>query len=262
MTITDSNVSGNEGRGIANGGVLTMVGSSISGNTGGGVSNGGTLALKDSTVSENTAGVGGGIVAYSGEVTLTNSTVSGNTADVIGGIQTFDAILVLTNVTVSGNTAPEGGSINITETGSIAFTNTLIEGECQTLLPALLASNGYNIESPGDTCGFDQTGDQPSVPDPMLGPLQDNGGSTMTHALLTVPVVSAAIDKIPAEDCVDSDGLPLTADQRGFTRTVAIGELSPRATSARLNWRWGHDSLRIRIPMCLRAWGDALGWMQ
>jgi hypothetical protein len=77
------------------------------------------------------------------------------------------------------------------------------------------SSLGYNIESPGDTCGFDQTGDQTSVPDPMLGPLQDNGGPTMTHALLPS---SVAIDKIPVEDCVDMEGAPLMTDQRGVAR--------------------------------------------
>ena len=49
----------------------------------------------------------------------------------------------------------------------------------------------------------------------MLGPLQDNGGPTMTHAL---GPGSVAIDHIPAVDCVDADGAPLTTDQRGVTR--------------------------------------------
>ena len=48
-----------------------------------------------------------------------------------------------------------------------------------------------------------------------LGPLQDNGGPTMTHALLPG---SVAIDQIPAVDCVDAEGEPLTTDQRGFQR--------------------------------------------
>jgi hypothetical protein len=53
------------------------------------------------------------------------------------------------------------------------------------------------------------------VPDPMLGPLQDNGGPTMTHALLPG---SVAIDRIPPSLCVDADGQPLTEDQRGEPR--------------------------------------------
>jgi hypothetical protein len=52
-----------------------------------------------------------------------------------------------------------------------------------------------------------------------LGELADNGGTTMTHAL---EAGSEAIDVIPAEDCVDAEGQPLTTDQRGEERPVAI----------------------------------------
>ena len=45
--------------------------------------------------------------------------------------------------------------------------------------------------------------------DPLLGPLQDNGGPTFTHALLPG---SPAIDHIPAENC------EVTTDQRGVAR--------------------------------------------
>ncbi|MGB5413308.1 MAG: choice-of-anchor Q domain-containing protein, partial [Polyangiales bacterium] len=53
------------------------------------------------------------------------------------------------------------------------------------------------------------------VPDPMLGPLADNGGPTETHAL---EEGSPAINQIPAADCVDEEGEPLTTDQRGLAR--------------------------------------------
>ena len=79
-------------------------------------------------------------------------------------------------------------------------------------------SLGHNIESPGDTCGFDPDGtDQVNVTaeDLKLAPLADNGGPTMTHALLPG---SVAIDVIPEEDCLDADGEPLTTDQRGEPR--------------------------------------------
>ncbi|MFW2390316.1 MAG: choice-of-anchor Q domain-containing protein [Polyangiales bacterium] len=46
-----------------------------------------------------------------------------------------------------------------------------------------------------------------------LGPLQGNGGSTMTHAL---GVGSVAINVIPADACVDHEGAALASDQRGF----------------------------------------------
>lgn len=40
-------------------------------------------------------------------------------------------------------------------------------------------STGFNLDSDG-TCGLDQPSDLPGM-DPLLGPLQDNGGSTDTH---------------------------------------------------------------------------------
>jgi hypothetical protein len=94
----------------------------------------------------------------------------------------------------------------------LSVANSLIEGDCVTEDNATVVSNGYNVESPGDTCGFDPDGtDQVNVSadDLKLGPLQDNGGPTMTHAL---GAGSVAIDQIPAVDC------EVTEDQRGFPR--------------------------------------------
>jgi hypothetical protein len=56
--------------------------------------------------------------------------------------------------------------------------------------------------------------------DPRLGPLQNNGGSTHTHALLSG---SPAIDAGAPAGCVDDLDLPLTNDQRGFKRPVPAG---------------------------------------
>ncbi|MBW2381057.1 MAG: hypothetical protein JRG70_16160, partial [Deltaproteobacteria bacterium] len=73
--------------------------------------------------------------------------------------------------------------------------------------------------------GLDHPTDQMNTPDPGLGPLADNGGPTRTHALLPD---SWATDQIPAADCVDADGAPLTTDQRGEPRPVAIHGPEPR----------------------------------
>jgi hypothetical protein len=87
-----------------------------------------------------------------------------------------------------------------------------MDGDCVTEEEGAITSNGYNIESPGDTCGFDPDGaDQVDVSadDLKLGELADNGGPTMTHAL---GAGSVAIDVIPAEMC------EVDTDQRGVTR--------------------------------------------
>ena len=54
-----------------------------------------------------------------------------------------------------------------------------------------------------------------SADDLKLGELTDNGGPTKTHAL---GAGSVAIDVISVEDCVDTEGAPLTTDQRGVAR--------------------------------------------
>jgi len=117
---------------------------------------------------------------------------------------------------VSANTAPlGGGSVRIyiyDGAGSLMLSNSLLDGDCEGDL-VFATSNGYNIESPGDTCGFEQGTDQ-VVPDPMLGPLQDNGGPTETHALLPG---SPAIDQVPVEGC------QVTEDQRGEPRPAGDG---------------------------------------
>jgi len=90
--------------------------------------------------------------------------------------------------------------------------NTLIDGDCVTEAGATTTSNGYNIESPGGTCGFDPDGTDMvnvSTDDLELRPLQGNGGPTETHAL---GEDSVAIDHIPAVDC------EVDEDQRGIER--------------------------------------------
>jgi hypothetical protein len=233
---------GQEGGGVANEGTLTIHDCVISHNRapglrypggeerGGGIRNAGQMTILNSTVSDNGAGidgsgaVGGGI-DNRGEMTIINSTVSENRVigfgNASGGGISNGGTLTLTHSTVWGNTADSVDAIAVTGSSYIEIANTLIDGDCGVdifLPPGApdITSNGYNIESPGDTCGFDPDGtDQVNIPDPMLGPLQNNGGLTETHALLPG---SPAINRIPATDCVDADGEPLTEDQRGLPR--------------------------------------------
>jgi hypothetical protein len=247
MTITGSTVSANTTTGIG-GGILqvggsetslTITDSTVSGNrssgSGGGIQSFAKLTMKNSTVSDNEVGDGnGGGISASGAVALTNSTISGNRAlgDCSpnvgngGGIFMSDETLTTTNTTLSGNVAVNaGGGVYSWWSSTLIFANTLVEGDCAEEPSAELLegeqvewiSRGGNIESPGDTCGFDQDTDQVSVSadDLRLRPLQDNGGPTETHALLPG---SVAIDQIPVADCVDASGEPLTTDQRGESR--------------------------------------------
>lgn len=216
-----------------------------------------TVTLTNSTVSDNSALFdGGGITVGGGEtvLTLTNSSVSGNSARVGGGLytrftQSVDTVaLTLENTTVSGNLASDsdGGGALFVESGPVVITNSTLSwnsgpggtggifgnslyGPSITLRNSIVArqaagrdcgrsvtSDGYNIDSDG-TCGLTDPTDQPST-NPWLGPLQDNGGPTQTHAL---GLPSVAIDAIPVG--TNGCGTDVATDQRGVTRPQGAG---------------------------------------
>jgi hypothetical protein len=81
---------------------------------------------------------------------------------------------------------------------------------------APVSSVGHNLSSDG-TCGLSGPGDRNNT-NPLLGPLANNGGFTMTHAL---PRNS------PAVDTGTNTGCPST-DQRGIARPQ-IGNLGDQA---------------------------------
>jgi hypothetical protein len=211
MTLVSSAVLENGGFiAIGNDGTMTLIRTTVSRNSFGGILSRGSLIVIDSTVSDN-AGAEAGIGVDGDEalLVLANSTVSGNGL----GISNSAGSLTLLNSTISGGVGNPSADGMLTATGSV------IVGTC---VDNIVISGGHNIESPGNTCGFDQTGDQVSVPDPMLGPLQNNGGPTETHALLPG---SPAINQIPQADCIDADGAPLATDQRGEPRPETGGTM-------------------------------------
>ncbi len=239
LTVTNSTVSGNtaggsgDGGGLANeGGVVTLTNTTVSGNsaqTGGGIHNGfGTLTLTNSTVSGNAALIYGGGIENYGTLTLTNSTVSGNTTEYDGGgVSNRGGVVTVTNSTLSENNAASGGAMKNWEHWSsvssvVTIRGSVVDGGCETEVGATTISNGHNIESPGDTCGFDEQGDQASITAEQLnlGPLANNGGPTMTHEPGDGEFGegSVAIDRIAPEACLDAEGAPLTTDQRGLPR--------------------------------------------
>ena len=226
LILTNSTVSGNSatdfGGGIfSDGGTLTLTSSTLSGNTAGGAGGGiynelGTLTLTNSTVSGNRAAYGGGI-SNQGTLALTNSTVSGNSATSSGGgiFNNNLGILTLTNSTVSGNSASSAGGISFWPGNTADLTNTIIAGNTNSDCSLSPNSHGHNLDGDG-TCGLNATGDLSST-SPLLGPLQDNGGPTFTHALLSG---SPAIDA--GNDSVLGPPHNLTTDQRGIPRLQGI----------------------------------------
>ena len=219
LTVTSSNVSGNSGSGIFNNGTLTVASSTISGNSDRGIENYfGNLTLTSSTISGNSntniGGGGGGISNVGGgTLTLTSSTVSGNSAtDIGGGIYNESGTLTLTSSTVSGNSATNiGGGVFNGDGATVRLTNTILAVNTSSLRPdcrGSLTSLGHNLIGDSTGCGLTPvTGDLANV-DPKLGPLTENGGPTLTHALLPGS---------PAIDSGDDASCPAT-DQRGIAR--------------------------------------------
>ncbi|MEM7356381.1 MAG: choice-of-anchor Q domain-containing protein, partial [Acidobacteriota bacterium] len=214
-TITHCEIVDNMAQSLWGGGIATRSGatgtiefSTISGNSitsgfGGGVSIvGSQFVIESSTVSNNDASSqGGGIHAVDGSADVINTTVSGNSAMGSAGVfsDEFSSIRLI-HTTLSENTAvvavsalganPYGGNITVT--------NSIIEGDCG----GEITSGGGNLESPGDTCSFDDATDQTEVADLGLGPLGDYGGPTRVYPLL---FGSPAIDTAPAGPCPPAD---------------------------------------------------------
>ena len=222
LTLTNAIVSRNfayQGGGIGNEANLTVTDSTIRGNTaqtpGGGINNWGALTLRNSTVSGNHAHNAGGLFNSGGTITLTNSTISGNTANVSGGgiFNSTGGWLIVTNSTITDNTATSagmGGGIHRFD-GTVTLTNTIIAGNANPNSPDCSGSPtslGHNLIGDNSGCSFSpSTSDLVNV-DALLGPLQDNGGPTLTHALLPGS---------PAIDAGDDSMAPAT-DQRGISR--------------------------------------------
>jgi CSLREA domain-containing protein len=244
LTIQDGAVTGSGG-GIYNEGTLTLDAADVHSNTvtvnGSGVYNSGILTIQDSTISGNTTGDGlipsddgdgGGVYVNGGTTTIENSTISGNAARGKGGGIRNDSTSVavtLIHVTLTGNTADSdfdepgtghGGGLGWRSGGGYIVKNSIIAGNTDNgaitsadcVATENYVSQGYNLVGSITGCPSGGTGDQ-TTSDPKLGPLQDNGGPTFTHA---PQYDSPAVGVIPggANGC----GTTYTTDQRGEAR--------------------------------------------
>jgi hypothetical protein len=219
----------------------------------------GSTTIAYSTISGNKAGspggaAGGGIIIESGDdasvSNIRNSTVSGNSAESpvqarqpsVGGLLIFDrasSTATISNSTIAfndgdtvGGVSVVGGTVDIESTiianntkanGSVPSDFYQVASTSATITPATItgASNLVMSASFPLPFGFNVT-----IADPMLGPLQNNGGPTFTHALLPgSPALALGNNKAA-----------LMFDQRGpgFSRTTGstsdIGAFEYNAT--------------------------------
>lgn len=213
---------------------------------GGAIYSSSNLSISRSTLSNNSTGSGGALYLTAGtaqvntptSATITSTTFSGNRPDssrpfgagAAGAIQNGQAsagasgtTLNVVTSTFSGNTDPlvtEGGTTSISSSTFTGNSGKALAGNAGTTTvgnsilavnapgvacSGTVASGGHNIVSDG-SCAFAGTGDRNSTA-ANLGPLQNNGGPTLTHAPLA------------GSPAIDTGSCPgLTVDQRGVGR--------------------------------------------
>jgi hypothetical protein len=227
LTLTRCRLSFNDagnGAAIENLGTLTLVQSTVDSNDAtsdaGGIRNAGSLTLLDSTMAGNTAGDCGGI-ENTGTAMVVNSTVSGNRADDAGGgiCNRLGGVIEISSSTITANDALAGAGVENQDAGStVTIRNTIVAGnvgaDCHDDGNGTVAVRGRNLFGPSSTCTLTGPG-AVTYAAPDLGPLQFNGGPSLTHAPLpTSPVIDAAD---PAPPGSGGDACP-AVDQRGGPR--------------------------------------------
>ena len=214
----------------------STVNNNIAANEGGGLWNGtGQMLIEKLTIDENSANNGGGIYNNGGILLVDQSAITNNSSESFGGGITNvpDATGDIFRTTVSGNTSQADG-------GGIAnFGNFVIDASTVAMNTSTVSGGGLFTGSPGQTdvggsiialnsgsnnedvsgvtgsinynlIGSDPNGNLQAESDdiinvdPLLGPLQDNGGATLTHALLEEsPAYNAGNPDNVDEDQID-----------------------------------------------------------
>lgn len=212
-------------------GSSTLTGSTVSKNSatgpfagGGGALANATLVVNTSTFSANKAaqGNGGAFNQQNGAISyFNNSTFSGNSAMQGGALWvTHDSTIQSFSVTITKNSASQDtggvfvdvGGTTTTYTGSIISGNTApVNPDCT----ANVVSQDYNLV--GSSCDATQPHDLTGAAG--LSALANNGGPTMTVALIPG---GPAIDAGNPAGCQGNTGsglVALSTDQRGYLRT-------------------------------------------
>lgn len=200
----------------------TTVKDNFSPSYGGGLSSNGTVSITNSTLEQNEAtGNGGGIRNFgSGTITCINTTIAGNICGNRGaGISTASSVELNFCTLINNIALSLGGGIRVPTGGICSLRNTLVAGNSGSgghdisMFAGTIISQGYNLV--GDTTGSswipataDQLGSTIAPVDPLILPLDSNGGPTQTVALLAGS---------PCIDQANTTAAPLW-DQRGFPR--------------------------------------------
>lgn len=260
-----NNTASMNGGGIQEGGPsTTIINTEFKGNTSGGsgaalFANGVTLTVHSSTFAYNTAaGNGGGIEIEatgtgSAGSTITDTTFTGNRALNNAGANGggIDAVAIgslsLLNDTINANFANNGGGVFWDGSSTFSVQNTIIAANSAGVggtgpdanNPAgtftdnggnLIGVSGAGSGNTGFTAATTLTGTVSNPLDPLLGPLQNNGGPTIGAPGTRISLETEA--PLPGSPAIGKGILPgaPATDERGFP-TVVNGKVNVGAVS-------------------------------
>jgi hypothetical protein len=163
-----------------------------------------TVAIRDSTISGNSASsklilsrppTGGRMISGNSSTTIYNSTIAFNYGTKVGGLSLGPggtSSIIANNVKGTGMSASDLYQIPSTPTTMTGHSNLVMDSSFTLLI-------GFNVTSA----------------DPQLGPLQDNGGPTLTHSLVpgspAVPAGNIKAGSILISDQLDNPAAPAGA---------------------------------------------------
>ena len=254
LTITGGNMRNfGVGGGILSYENLTLINSTIAynqANGGGGIAiwtrqliNRNTTYIINSTIHHNSANSGGGLDVDTSLVNVINTTIAHNSVTSGGGGIFNNGDLNLTNSTISYNVGGKvfkGGGVDSTFGGTVYLSNTIIAAnqdneDFTTTSAPFVRSGGNNLIGNGDGLylladgvNSDRIGTSLNPIDPLLGPLQNNGGNTLTIALLPGSLaIDAGSNNFLPPDTFDlnlngnlNEFIPFDARGLGFSRVV------------------------------------------
>lgn len=256
--LTECVISGNRtnngsfhGGGIYNRGTFFLTACAVGGNSsagmGGGTMSTATITMNLSTFSNNFSAMQGGGVASEGRGSIFNSTFSNNAAGTSGGGIYSSAPVRLERSTIAENEASGTGG-GVFAADSLYFSNTLIASNRAPQGPELFEGGGGIIVSLGhnvvrqiaqglfNPAAGDTIGTAANPVEAYLGPLQNNGGFTLTH----LPLCGS-----PAIDRGDSTDAP-AYDQRGQPRVYGsnmdIGSVESQTDPVEIRAVINHES--------------------
>ncbi len=214
---------------------------------------GDSLRVTGSTFTNNSAGDDGGAIHSESIIcVIANSTFTGNTAGDRGGaIFNREARTEITHCTIIGNTATPGRAAGVGASGdtftTTVLSNSIVVGNGDIDIAFIGATNsfvsdGHNFIGSGNALSiFVETGDSTGNADAGLGPLADNGGTTLTM----LPLAGSSV--------IDAGGTGETAtDQRGIARPQGA---APDIGAVELESSGGTTPIDLGIQISPRAAG-------